>query len=182
MKYTFYLLTLLVIYSCKNDSNIPPSLKYMPDTNLLKKGVVAKFYKHQDKSEGGQKKTDIGYRKYFLAGDLLTIEDFNAEFAPSYNAEFYIDSNKWIARRETYIQRRGNPLKYSLTDSVFLDWEGQTAKKSKFLSLNEWKYKTEDFQNFRTDTIFEERPAIIIKGDKYHERRKDAEAVIDTFE
>ena len=91
---------ILMILGCsKSTENLPAGLQYFPEIDHLEDGIAFKYYFHRGKKVA-QIKTDIVYRKMKLIDNIITIENYNAEFQKVRYLEIEIEGNKWKTKVE----------------------------------------------------------------------------------
>lgn len=164
---TIFIITIL---SCSSSTeNLPAGLQYYPDIELLKEGIVFKYYYHQGKKVA-QPKTDIVYRKMVLKDNIFINEDYNAAFEKTYFYEIKIEGSKWKSIAEKSIDYRSvhkemsREYNYTLMDNVHTDWEENDALLEKKIMDGENGNRIERTQSEIRDSVNEGRKIKVIKG------------------
>jgi len=136
MKYFAILFTVFILGCSKNTKQLPAGLQYFPDIDLLKEGIVSKFYYHKGKKTA-QPKTDIVYRKMVLKDNIIIYEDYNAGFQKTYLYELEIDNNQWkFVSQKSFHYRNNNDVlmteySYTFKNNIHTDWEENEASYEK---------------------------------------------------
>lgn len=150
-------------------SSLGTAADYLPPTELLRKGVVNKYYLHYNSADGYNKSTDIRYHLYRLAADdRLEITTYDAGFQPlDRRLTFFQDHQQIVEQQEQYWQ--GDTFPATIISPVLLNWQGDTARLETQTTFNQGT--EEKFllrQTHRVDSLLDNQPAKIF----YKEREQ----------
>lgn len=194
MKYIFPLLCgLLLFVACQSPKNSPlgPAADYFPTTNLLRKGVVNKYYLHFTSADGYEKSTDINYYSYrLLPDDRLEITTYDAGFSLNLRlVTAFRATQQIVEEQERYW--RNDTLPTTLQARVMHDWAGgsDTARLESSTDYGNDLQQNYSFrQKSRLETEYEEQAAIVFYADQEREytfpdqeARRDTVLVRDTY-
>ena len=145
MKYSIILIFLLAI-ACRK-SERPPLGKgtlYFPAEVYSGPGAVWKYYVHTTQ-DGGQRKTNIKYRKLVYDNAKLYLTDYAADFKESYNEVISLEGDVWKIDSTYSYDYRGSldslrtPMIYSIgKENVYLNWSDSNAVLKRSISNANW--------------------------------------------
>lgn len=165
MKSIYLLLITLLLLACQNQE--PPfgiATNYLPESTLLQKGVVNKYYSHHKKKDSYDTSTDIRYDTYEWEGENKLLQRF---YNPAYDLEvskkyLFNDNQMSLVAEKRFFQK--DTFNVEIDKGLLLDWEkaiGQTEKKIEFdWGTRKW-IRT---QKVIKDTIVLNKPAKIFTG------------------
>lgn len=139
---------------------------YLPPTELLRKGVVSKYYLHFTSADGYEMSTDIRYYLYqLLANDRLEITSYNAGFEPLETSQVYFKNNQeFLEQGKQFWQK--DTFVINVLEPVLLNWQGDTARLATETTFN---HGTEEQllmrQTHMVDTMIENQPAKVFYKD-----------------
>ena len=155
----FLSIMFFLIISCKEDTSDPGiALKYLPAQELLKQGIVSKYYEHSYSEEDPDTSTHISYKVYQLKGESLHIDNYI--HAKQLESELVVNirNENFIVESYRRVWSDSDTVRYDVVDSVSINWSGQIAKFSRFASF-EWGNRLfESKQVGNKDTMVLERP------------------------
>ena len=107
-------------------------LSYFPEVNLLKKGLVWKYYHHASKKDG-QTQTDIVYVKSSLSSNVIYEEQYNAGFEVDYSHELKIEDHLWKLQNQQFFLYKNRdpfteePTVVQIDKNISIDWLANEA-------------------------------------------------------
>ena len=103
-KNTFLFISLLAVLllTCqKEPQNLGIAQKYLTDAQLLKKGIVNKYYSHYLPTDKQDISTDILYRSFqFSPTGSLYSKNYNTAFRETKSKEWLFENNQTIVLKE----------------------------------------------------------------------------------
>lgn len=170
MKYAFLLLGLLFLFtSCQPSlSQLGPAADYYPADDLLRKGVVNKYYFHYTSADGYEQSTDIRYYAFRLLPDQqLETTGYQAGYEPTMRSQTYFsEGQQLLAHQEQYW--RGDTFPVEIIAPQLLHWEGDTTYLSTKTFYNNGTEEVMTLRQTATqDTLIAGKPAKI-----FHQQRE----------
>ncbi len=155
------LLAIICLLGCSKGT--PPDMgvctEYFPSEVSQGPGAVWKYYVHMTPN-GGQRKTNIKFRKVVFKNSKLYLKDYAADYKESYNEIFSIADDVWkMDSTYTYDYRRSldslrTAMVYEITDkNTFLNWKGNEAKLKRSISSDNWKNDLSESHSVVKDTV-----------------------------
>jgi len=150
---------------------------YLPPTDLLRKGVVNKYYFHYSSADGYNKSTDIRYHLYRLSGDdRLEITTYDAGFEPlDRSLTYFKDNQQLLVQQEAFWQ--GDTFSANILQPVLFDWQSDTARlETQTVYQGGTEEKLLLRQTHQVDSLIDQQPAKIFYKEReqhYHYPERD---------
>jgi len=179
----FLIVSILSCNKLSNSSSI--GLQYYPNTTILKKGLVWKYYLH-NKEKDSQTKTDILYIKRNIEDHTIFEEEYDAGFQLLYSSKIDIKSNRWILEKQTsYRYRNLRKLGYTenkllIDKDISIDWNSNQAYIDKSDVVDGNGFRIIERQIGINDSISDDKKIKIIDSNRSLIRIVDHKNV-DTF-
>lgn len=123
---TLYLISFLA--SCNLDKkDLGIATNYLPAQDLLRKGVVNKYYDHVYKKGARDTSTTVYYRLYQLKEDKLWLSNYEHANKKLNERSYSIDNDKFILEQSRIFTTLGDTVNYSISDSISADWINPNA-------------------------------------------------------
>lgn len=180
MKHLLFFLSLASLLAACQPTISPFGMAadYLPPTELLRKGVVNKYYFHYSSADGYNKSTDIRYYLYRIsADDRLEITAYDAGFEPlDRSLTYFKDNQQIIEQQEQFWQ--GDTFSVAIRQPVLLNWQGDTARLETHTSFNDGSTELEFLlrQTHVIDSLIDNQPAKVFYQEReqhYHYTQRD---------
>ena len=188
MKYSIFFIVLLAL-GCQKSERPPlgESTRYFPSEVYDGPGVVWKYYVHST-PDGGERKTNIKYRKMVLENPKLFLTDYTADFLPSYNEVISIDNDQWKIDSTYSYNYRGSldslrtTTMYEIgTANAFVNWNGNAAILERRINNDNWKNETRSSQIEMKDTLVDGKKVKSFYGTLETNYRTEKDTILSLY-
>jgi len=171
-KQLFFAITGLFLLLVACQSNAPDlgvAQNYYPSANLLQKGIVNKYYKHQLPADKKDISTDILYTSLqFSPTGSLYLKNFNPGLKNISSSEYFFENNKTILlKAETYSYHGTDTTRQEIIQPIIRNWTSKEAYSERLIQYDWGSRKWEIEQLAHRDTTILKKPAVI-----FEEQRK----------
>ena len=137
MKIFYYLLCLFLISACQSkELGLGISENYLPDADLLTKGVVNKYYLHGQEKDKPKINTHVIYRSFQLKDSILYTKRYNSDFKSIIEKKIKFQNNQMILMEEIRINPDRDTFEVTITKPVHINWAANRAESEKTIHYN----------------------------------------------
>jgi hypothetical protein len=167
MKHFQFLLCFFLLTACQSDEiDLGLAKEYFPSSQLLKDGVVNKYYIHYQAADSRDISTHVVYRSYQAKSNVLYYNYYEPDFSLNIKKEFVFRDNQMLCLNELRFQEGidRDTLKVTYANSVVKDWAAPKSESKKTVDYAWGKRTWHIFQEKKIDTLVLEKPATIFLG------------------
>lgn len=125
-KIILFLLAFILVSCQPEEVDLGIAADYLPPQDLLRQGVVNKYYEYEVVEGSPDTSVILYYRAYQMIGEKLHISIYEHADKKETDRIYRIENNQFILENDLYFFR-GDTVRYSITDSISADWNGQNG-------------------------------------------------------
>ena len=154
---------------------------YFPSRNVLKKGIVNKYYFHTKESKSHDISTDIDYGLYQITAENKLINNYyNPGFELTTAREFAFSGAQLNLLSESYYYKHYDTIVTTIQKPTLLSLE-QESDSYETKREYSWGNRTYNYvQHNARDTIVLEQPGKIFEGQFFQTVKYDGKKILDT--